>query len=499
MTPLHTALLAVLGAQGVTDDPAALALAGSDILTSANAVPPSLVLRPRTTAAAAAAMRVLADAGVCVVPRGAGLSYTGGVVPSVAGVVIDTAGLDAVAVYADDLFAVVGAGCSWAALATALQPHGLRPAVEPPISGSHATVGGAMSQGVAGADGFIGAAIVLADGSVVRTGSWTTPGTVPFTRYYGPDLTGLFIGDGGAFGVKTEIVLRLVPAGIRRFASFGFDRAEDVVDAMIRLRRGPGGRALAFDRARATAAADGIGVTEAVRTAVAVMSRAGSLAGALRGVMALGRAKGHLTEPAWCLHLTAEGATPTMAGAQLDAMRAVCRKAGRQIPPAVPQALDARPFSIRGLVGREGERWVPVHGILPLSSAQACLVAVGAVLDRHADAIRHQGIQVNWLLMSTGDEVTMEPMFYWPDALEPLHLRFLSLRNRGRFAHVAPNPAARDCVRMLRVAVRDAMDAHGAAHNQIGRFYAPPTGELLQRIKTGLDPDRRMNPGVLGL
>jgi len=76
MTPLHTALLAVLGAQGVTDDPAALALAGSDILTSANAVPPSLVLRPRTTAAAAAAMRVLADAGVCVVPRGAGLSYT---------------------------------------------------------------------------------------------------------------------------------------------------------------------------------------------------------------------------------------------------------------------------------------------------------------------------------------------------------------------------------------------------------------------------------------
>jgi len=145
MTPLHTALLAVLGAQGVTDDPAALALAGSDILTSANAVPPSLVLRPRTTAAAAAAMRVLADAGVCVVPRGAGLSYTGGVVPSVAGVVIDTAGLDAVAVYADDLFAVVGAGCSWAALATALQPHGLRPAVEPPISGSHATVGGAMS------------------------------------------------------------------------------------------------------------------------------------------------------------------------------------------------------------------------------------------------------------------------------------------------------------------------------------------------------------------
>lgn len=499
--PRHVAhLTALLGADGVRSDPAARALAAADILPDPDAVPPELVLLPRSTEEAAACMRILAEAGLPMVSRGAGLSYTGGVVPQHPGVVIGTARLDSVTVVADDLYAIVGAGCTWEKLAAALKPHGLRPAPAPPISGSHSTIGGAAAQGITGSEGFIGLAAVLADATVVRTGTWSTPGGVPFWRHYGPDLTGLFIGDCGAFGLKTEIVLRLLPPAQKRFASFGFDRGPDVVACIAALQRGPGGKALAFDRARAQEASGAMDVGEKMRTAAAVAGQARSVGRAFKDVLALARAKGELAEAPWSLHVTAEGATEAMADAQLAAQRRICLDAGgAEVPPAVPQALDARPFSVRGLVGQDGERWVPVHGNLPLSAAGPCLAAALAYLDGQAEALRAHGIRVNWLLLSLGAHVTMEPMFYWRDALDPLHMQFLSDRNRARFGGFAEDPAARAFVRALRLALRDLLDRHGATHNQLGRFYVPPRGDTLRLLKAALDPSGRMNPGVMGL
>ena len=494
------ALRQLLGAAAVISDPAELALAAADILPDETAVTPTLLLRPRNTEQTAAAMCILAQAGVAVVPRGAGLSYTGGVVPQGPSVVIDTAAMTDITVNADDLYAIVGAGCTWEALAAALRPTGLRPAAAPPISGSHSTIGGAASQSVSGSEGFIGLAVVLADGSIARTGSWTTPSAVPFWRHYGPDLTGLFIGDCGAFGVKTEIVLRLLPSAQKRFASFGFERGVDVATTIVRLQRGPGGKTLAFDRARAEGAAGSMELGEAVRTIAAVAGKAGSLSQAVKDVIGMRRARDELAEAPWSLHVTGEGATGALAEAQLDAMRQICLDAGGvEMPPAVPQALDARPFSVRGMVGQQGERWVPVHGNLPLSAAPDCLLAVEALFAENAMSISEHGVRINWLLNSAGAYVTMEPMFYWRDALDPLHLKFLSERNRARFGSFAPNPAARVFVRTLRLAVRGVMDRFGATHLQIGRFYVPPSGEMLSRIKSLLDPERRINPGVLGL
>jgi D-lactate dehydrogenase (cytochrome) len=220
----------------------------------------------------------------------------------------------------------------------------------------------------------------------------------------------------------------------------------------------------------------------------------------MKDVIGLRRAKGELEEAPWSLHVTAEGATAAIAEAQLDALRRICLAAGgAEIPPAVPQALDARPFSVRGMVGQQGERWVPVHGYLPLSTAADCMRAVAALFAEHAPEIERHGVRINWLLTSVGAYVLMEPMFYWRDALDPLHLKYLSERNRARFGNFAPNPEARAFVRHLRIAVRDAMDRYGAAHNQLGRFYVPPSGDMLARIKSALDPAGRMNPGVMGL
>ena len=96
-------------------------------------------------------------------------------------------------------------------------------------------------------------------------------------------------------------------------------------------------------------------------------------------------------------------------------------------------------------------------------------------------------------------------MFCWRVALDPLLMRHLTEKNRARFGGFAPNPAARDTVRQARRALTEVMDAHGAVHAQVGRFYpladrmAPGAAELLRRVKSMLDPDSRMNPGALGL
>ncbi|MBW2615665.1 MAG: FAD-binding oxidoreductase [Deltaproteobacteria bacterium] len=94
------------------------------------------------------------------------------------------------------------------------------------------SLGGWMS-GVAGSAGLwkdiISMTVVLADGTVVTTGGG--PGTnrhqpLAYNRTLGgPDFTGLFTGDGGSFGIKTESTVRirkyppLVRAGIMEFAT----------------------------------------------------------------------------------------------------------------------------------------------------------------------------------------------------------------------------------------------------------------------------------------
>jgi FAD/FMN-containing dehydrogenase len=196
-------LRTIVGTDHATDDPDACDLATSDLVDWPGRVPAALVVRPRTTEETAAVVRLVRSAGMAIIPRGAGLSYTGGFAARAAAVVVDTTRMDHIDVNLADRYAVVRAGASWAKVAAALQPHGMRSAQPSPISGAYSTVGGLAAQGIpAGLEGILGLTVVLGDGSIVRTGAL-------FYRYGGPDLTGLFLGDCGAFGIKTEVVIRI--------------------------------------------------------------------------------------------------------------------------------------------------------------------------------------------------------------------------------------------------------------------------------------------------
>ncbi|MFN0304575.1 MAG: FAD-binding oxidoreductase [Burkholderiales bacterium] len=501
---LARALADIVGAEHALTDPAACDLASSDLFVWPARQRAELVVRPGNLRELSAVMKHLHETGMPAVPRGAGMSYTGGVVPSTPAAVLDLTRLATIAVHAEDLYAVVGAGCTWEALAVALKPHGLR-AVQPnPISGTVSTVGGAAAQNIPGGmQGIVGLTVVLADGTVARTGSGAIQSTARGQRNAGPDLTGLFLGDCGAFGIKAEIVLRLAPDYPVAFASFAYDDADAMLADMAQLlREGLVTRVFSLDQAK-TQSATHVSVAEAAGIVGAVVRSAGSVTQAVRDVAQLASSKRAVGAAAWSLHCVVEAPTQALADAQLALARKICVRGAKEIDNVLPKTLRAKPYSIRGFVGPAGERWIPIHGIVPLSRARACMAALQSHLALHEPVLSALGITHSWMISSAGAYITIEPMLYWPDVLDPIHLQHLSARNRVRFGSFAPNPAARERVRALRMEICELMDRHDAIHAQIGRYYPyadrMDTGsrELLQRIKHALDPNGTMNPGAL--
>jgi D-lactate dehydrogenase (cytochrome) len=197
--------------------------------------------------------------------------------------------------------------------------------------------------------------------------------------------------------------------------------------------------------------------------------------------------------------------SPTQAGADAQLQRAcgICEARGVRGDDVFPRTMRARPYSVRGMVGPSGERWAPVHGIFSLSRVRPAMADLQAAVAARSAAMHDLGVSASWLLSAAGPHVVIEPMLYWRDRLDPLHMQYLSARNRERFGGFASNPAARELVAAMREQLRDIMDRHGAVHSQIGRFYridaTGVSGDLLARLKAALDPHHRLNPGVLGL
>ncbi|MFN6935521.1 MAG: FAD-binding oxidoreductase, partial [Tsuneonella sp.] len=213
---------------------------------------PRAVFRPASVEALSKGIAAATDQGLSVVPRGGGMSYTGGYIPETPNfILVDTGGLDRiVAIDETDMTVTVECGVTWDALRRALQPKGLRVKAWGTLSGINATVGGGMSQngvfwGASGGtvvDSALSFDVVLADGTIISTGS-------DFFRPYGPDVTGLFAADCGAFGVKARATLRLVREGAGlAYGSFAFDGADAIFAAMSAIaREGLASESFGFD------------------------------------------------------------------------------------------------------------------------------------------------------------------------------------------------------------------------------------------------------------
>ena len=515
---LAARLVDLVGAANVIDDAAERAYYAHDIAGPAPHAP-ELVVRPPSVDATVTCVAAITDAGHALTVRGGGHSYSGGYGPTRPGtVILDMSALDRVVeINEADGWVTAEAGCTWRTLYDTLAAVGRRTPFFGPLSGIVATVGGAASQNAA----FFGSArhgpmsasvlgldVVTADGTLMRLGSVGDKG---FARDFGPDPVGLFLGDSGAFGVKVRITMELVPVPAAvRFASFSFESFKAVIDAQIALvgvdaiAESYGFDAETHENLRRAGFSIGEGAAALRDVAQAEGGSVSGIAAAVRAAAGVRRAVGETRNS---LHLVIEGASEAAAIEAADAIAACAgRHGGTEIPDTIPRITRSRPFRpLKSLLGPEGEAWLPMHGLLPLSRARAGLQAAEDCLAAHGDEMRALGIRVARLTTMVGDRLLLEPQFFWPDALSPFHLRAVTDAQRAHFGDRAPNEAVRARVHALRASLVEALAAHGATHYQIGTYYPyleridPGQRALIESVKKALDPKNLMSPGALGL
>ena len=506
------ALIAAIGADRVRTDADACDFYTQDVFCRG---PRALaVVRPGDKHQLAQSVGIATAHGLAVVPRGGGMSYTSGYVPRDAGsVMIDMGGMNRVLdVDADDMTVTVEAGCTWAALHAALKPHGLRTPFWGTLSGLYATVGGGMSQnglfwggrhGTA-LDSALSFEVVLADGSILKTGS-------DFMRPYGPDLTGLFGADTGAFGIKATVTLRLIrEATAFAYGSFRFDRPDQMLPALSAIaREGLASECFGFDPFLQAQRMKRESLAKDAKALIGMMKAQGSFWGAVKeGAKVVAAGRSFLDDVPFSAHVICEGRHQGAVDADLAAIeRIVAAHGGSAVENSIPKILRANPFGpVNSMLGPEGERWVPVHGLVPHSKGPSTIDAILRLYADHAEAMERESVGAGYMFATVGTTgLLIEPVFFWPDAIEDLHRRSVEPTHLAKLKGFPANPSARQLVEMLRKHLIDLFHETGAVHLQIARTYRwldsldPSARRLIEAVKAQLDPHGLVNPGSLGL
>jgi D-lactate dehydrogenase (cytochrome) len=196
---------------------------------------PEAVAYPTSVEDVQAIVRVCARHGTPVIPFGAGSSIEGHVLAVHGGVTVDLRHLNKIIeVNPEDMDVAVEAGVTRLQLNRYLRDTGLTFPIDP---GADATLGGMAATRASGTTAVrygtmqanvLGADVVLADGTLIRTGGRARKSAA------GYDLTHLFVGSEGTLGIIVRLRLRLHPVPEHIVAAVcSFPSMESAVNTVI--------------------------------------------------------------------------------------------------------------------------------------------------------------------------------------------------------------------------------------------------------------------------
>lgn len=516
---LLQSLEAVVGTEFLLTDDESRTFFSTDVFREADELALAVV-RPGTVEELQSLVRVCVERGTPMVVRGGGASYTDGYLPTRPNTILfDSTRLNRIDVNEGDMTVTVEPGVTWAALYERLSAQGLRTPFWGPFSGIAATIGGGMSHyavnygsGLYGvsAESLTGMDVILANGEMISTGSGGGEGHSPFFRFYGPDLAGLFIGDAGAFGIKARFTLRLMrkPQGFAA-ASFGFPDGESCISALIETARlGVVAQNFGLDPRQQKTALTEMESKNPVDAALTVLrSSRNPVDGALQ-VMKMGLAgRNFLKDAVYSAHFSTEGLTDAEARYKLAAVREIVTGYGAEVANSIPTFFHAAPFmELTPILGPNGERWKPTHGVLPFSSVMQHHTDFEALLTEYRDRMATHRVQLTRMLMSFSTNCFIyEPTFLWEDERSIYHWRVYPANLLSSKPEHPANPEGRALVKELKGRIGELCVKNGASHMQIGKDYPyletrkPEVRDFVIAVKRFIDPDGLMNPGALGL
>ena len=208
-----------------------------DGLTLFRQLPLATVL-PSTESELLAVVAVCREAGVPIVPRGAGTGLSGGATPHAQGVLLSTAKMSAIlAIDPVARTARVQPGVRNLAISEAAAKHGLYYAPDP-SSQIACSIGGNVAENSGGVHclkygltvhNVLRVRAVTIDGDVVEFGSGALDGP-------GLDLLAVLVGSEGMLAITTEVTVKLIPRPqVARCIMASFDDVGVAGDAVARL------------------------------------------------------------------------------------------------------------------------------------------------------------------------------------------------------------------------------------------------------------------------